>query len=209
MEKLTLRSVRSALSVLAVLALSALVTSPAHATDVDGGETPEDVFSRAKAAADQNDTRAFFRLISPDVRAVMGFVMVAGARMAITMKASMEGGDPSEGAVELEAILKKHEVKRPPFGAPVDLDDEESVLAAARYMFAGVDVGALVRDLQALMAGLGFEGGGSDVAASGNVDGDLRDLRIEGDRATAWVGDEKGKFVRVNGRWYLEPDDDH
>lgn len=171
----------------------------------EGGDSPQDVFRRAKAAADQDDLHAFFRLISPDARAMMGYTMVMGANIGISMKAAMEGGDGSAAQKQLDTLLRKHGVKEyPKDGPPVNQNDQDAVAAVAREMFRGVDVIALIEDLQALMAQLGFEGGGSKI--TGSVEGELANLKIEGDRATATVGGKPGTFVRVNGRWYMEPE---
>jgi hypothetical protein len=210
----------SALSITALLALPAYgdcgagtgscAAKHAGLERHDGGKSPEDVFERARNAAKNNDQHSFFQLVAPDMRALMGFVMVTGARMGIAMKASMEGSDPTGATNELEALLRKHGVKSPPDGSPlVNLEDKAAVIAAARPMFEGVDVGALITDLQGLMTRLGFERGNTSITANEHLEGELTDLQIDGDHATASVGGEPGKFVRVNGRWYLEPDDEH
>jgi hypothetical protein len=175
------------------------------ARGLEGGESPQDAFRRAKAAAEHNDIQSFFRMVSPDARAMMGYTMVMGANIGISMKAAMEGGDGSAAQKELDALLKKHGVKEyPKDGPPVNQKDQEAVTAVAREMFRGVDVVALVVDLQSLMAHLGFEGGASKVA--GSIQGELTGLKVEGNRATAVVGDKPGHFVKVNGRWYMEPE---
>lgn len=171
---------------------------------LDGGDSPQDVFRRAKVAAEKNDMRAFFHLVSPDARAQMGFTMVMGAKMGIALKANMEGGDGAAASKELDSLLEKHGVKELPEDAPaLDLNDDEAVRAAAREMFDGVDVIPLVEDLQALMVKLGFQGGTMKITRI--AEGELTDLEMEGDRATATVGGKPGTFVKVNGRWYLEP----
>jgi hypothetical protein len=172
---------------------------------LDGGKSPQDTFTRATAAAERNDMRAFFRLVSPDAHAQMGFVMVMGARMGIAMKAQMEKGDGAAAEKELDALLKKHGVKEWPQDAPpVDPKDQQAVRAVARQMFDGVEVIALVEDLQALMGRLGFEGGSMKIKKI--AEGDLTDLKINGDHATATVGGKPGAFVKVNGRWYMDPE---
>jgi hypothetical protein len=183
---------------------------PPPAKIVEGGNSPEEVFDRAKVAAEQGDTRGFFQLLPPDTRVQIGFVMVTGARMAISMKAAMTGSDAAPAEKKLTAMLKRHGVRDLPVNAhPIDLDDEESVIAAARYMFSGVDVVALIEELQGFMSELGFGGGHSGVKTSpGLEDAELTNLKIDGDRATATVGNKPGTFVRVNGRWYLEPESD-
>lgn len=174
------------------------------AMDLEGGESPQDVFNRAKAAADKDDMRSFFRLISPDGRAQMGFAMVLAAKTAIGMKASMEGGSEADAQKGLDALLEKHGVKNFPEGAPpVNLEDKAAVAALAQEIFAGVDVIDLIEDMQAYFRKLGFQGGTMKLTKS--IEGDLTDLKIEGDRATGMAGGKPGTFVKVNGRWYLEP----
>ncbi len=174
------------------------------AMDLEGGNSPQDVFHRAKAAAAKDDIHTFFRLISPDGRAQMGFAMVLAAKTTIGMKAAMEGGDGTQAQQELDALLKDHGVKNFPQGAPpVNLEDKEAVAALAQEMFAGVDVIALIEDIQAHFRKLGFQGGTMKITRS--IEGELTGLKIEGDRATAMAGGKPGTFVKVNGRWYLEP----
>ncbi len=171
----------------------------------DGGDSPQDVFRRAKAAARENNLRAFFRVISPDARALMGFTMVMGANIGISMKTAMQGGDEHAAQKELDALLQKHGVKEFPTDAQaLNQDNEEAVAAAAREMFDGVDVIAVIEDIQVLMAKLGFEGGSSKLTTS--VEGELENLKIEGNHATASVGGKPGAFVKVDGRWYLDPE---
>ncbi len=172
-----------------------------------GGDSPQDVFRRAKAAVEQGDPRMVFRLLPPDTLAVMGFTVVQGAKLGIDMKAAMEGGDKVQAQKELDSVLKKHGVKDLPKDAPpFDLNDEEAVLAAAREMFEGVDVIALMDDMQALMRRFGFGGGGWKFTEIPDVDAELTNIEIQGDRATGTVGDEPVTFVKVNGRWYVEAD---
>lgn len=173
----------------------------------DGGDSPQDVWRRARAAAKQKDPDTFFRLFPPDDRAMMGFTMVQGANIAISMKAAMQGGDANAAQRELDAVLKKHGVKELPKGAPpVTSGDKDAVASAARQMFDGVDVVALMDDLISLMDKLGFEGGGWNFTQTGNVDAELANLKIEGNRATATLDGKPGTFVKVNGRWYIESD---
>ncbi|MFQ5989665.1 MAG: LysM peptidoglycan-binding domain-containing protein [Candidatus Methylomirabilales bacterium] len=173
----------------------------------DGGDSPQDVWRRARAAVRRKDPHAFFRLFPPDDRALMGFTMVQGANIGISMKAAMQGGDASAAQRELDALLKKHGVKELPKGAPpVNPGDKDAVTRAAREMFDGVDVVALIDDLIALMDKLGFEGGGWNFTQTGNVDAELANLKIEGNRATATLDGKPGKFVKLNGRWYIQPD---
>jgi hypothetical protein len=205
----------------ALLLLSALLALPVHGiasttkgtpgngngAELEGGDSPEDVFERAKLAAKNDDSRAFFRLIPPDTRLQIGFFMVTGTRMALNMKAQMEGGDASFEVARLDALLAKHGVRAlPDNAAPVDLNDPEALTRAAKYSLEGVDVYDLIEDLQAFMGRLGFQGATSSVKPTGNINGGLTNLKIEGDRATATVDGKEGSFVKVNGRWYLMPE---
>lgn len=175
--------------------------------ELDGGDSPEDVFQRARIAADNDDSRAFFRLIPPETRLKIGFFMVTGTRMAINMRARIEGGDASQQERELDALLTKHGVRALPTDAgPVDLNNPEALAEAARYSLEGVDIFALLEDLQAFMSRLGFQGATASVKPKGKIEGGLTNLKIEGDRATATVDGTEGNFVKINGRWYLMPE---
>jgi hypothetical protein len=175
--------------------------------ELDGGDSPEDVFERAKLAAETNDGHAFFRLLPPETRLQIGFFMVTGTRMALGMKARMEGGDASEHERELDALLKSHGVKTLPENTPqIDLNDSEAVAAAARYTLEGVDVFLLLEDLQSFMSRLGFSGGSTKMTPTARIEGGLTNLKIEGDHATATVDGKEGHFQKVNGRWYIVPE---
>ena len=175
------------------------------ASGLEGGESPQDTFRRAKNAADRDDLRSFLRLISPDARAIMSYTMVTGANIGISMQAAAEGGDGGAAQRELDLLLKTHGVKEyPKGGPPINQRDLQAVAAVAREMFSDVDTIALILDLEGLMAQLGFEGGSSKFTDS--IEGELANVEIYGDRAIATVGGKPGAFVKVGGRWYLDPE---
>jgi hypothetical protein len=84
----------------------------------------------------------------------------------------------------------------------VDEGPDATVAMAAKL--EGVDQGALLADLMAMLEGLGEEK--KEAAPSAlDVPKNVRDYKIEGDRATAQSDDETLEFVRVKGRWYFKP----
>ncbi len=171
----------------------------------EGGESPQDAFRRAKAAADRDDLRGFLRVVSPDARAIMSYTMVTGANIGISMQAAAQGEDGSRAQRELDLLLRTHGVKEyPKDGPPINQKDPQAVAAVARQMFKDVDTIALILDLEALMAQLGFEGGSSRLTHG--IAGEITSVEVYGDRAVATVGGKPGAFVKLDGRWYLDPE---
>lgn len=77
-----------------------------------------------------------------------------------------------------------------------------------RELLGGVDQGALLRDLMALLDELGddepvaVDRGEEDPLALPDT---ITDLQVEGDRATARAGEETLELVKIDGRWYFKP----
>lgn len=76
---------------------------------------------------------------------------------------------------------------------------------AIASLLAGVDERALVVDLMKFMESIGKSQGGSGKKPM-ELPPEVTDYKIEGDHATAKAGDETIHFVRVDGRWYMEPE---
>jgi hypothetical protein len=96
----------------------------------------------------------------------------------------------------LAAVLKRHGL--PDFTAPgMDLPQA----AERKRQLAGVDHGALVRDL------LGFVGAPGDGPVDLPLTEPVRNLTVSGVEATATAGKEALALVRRSGRWYLAAKD--
>lgn len=204
-----------------------------------GGETPQAVVARLKAAADGKDMAEVMACLAPDARREMAMMMTAGVGMMVAfagMGSEMAGG-MAEGMAEAlsgeemtaeqkaelekgkreaeektaalvkryEAILEKHRITEAMNDDTPVPDDPAERRAALAKALANTDEIALISDLMAMMSELGGEEG----MKSSPVDlgPEVTDYEIEGDRATAKAGDEVVHFVKVDGRWYVEPEE--
>jgi hypothetical protein len=204
-----------------------------------GGETPQAVVARLRAAADGKDMGEVMACLAPDARREMAMMMTAGVGMMVAfagMGSEMAGG-MAEGMAEglsgeemtaeqkaelekgkreveektaglvkrYEAILEKHRITEAMNDDTPVPDEPEARRAALAKALANTDEIALITDLMAMMGELGGEEG----MKSSPVDlgPEVTDYEIEGDRATAKAGDEVVRFVKVDGRWYVEPEE--
>lgn len=148
-----------------------------------------------------------------------------GEELSAEEKAEIQAGMEDEMAAELEkgrqealqeaaaleqryaALLEKHGLGDllSDEGPDIELgqDGEET-----RKLLEGVDEGALLTELMALLEEMGDD---EPVAVDrGEEDpldlpDSLTDLQVEGDRATARAGDETLELVKIDGRWYFRP----
>lgn len=216
-------------SVLAVLCASAVLLAPplALAADGGGGETPEAVYARVVAAAENEDVGETFACLAPEERAqttlmmvVMTGFMVGMAGMATEMGGELGEAFVDDGSEEAKAALAKQQAEA---GAKAAAMTErwEAILAkhgleemlegpepedgaSAAKALEGIDQAALVNELVAFLEEFGDEEATDGDAGPFTAPvGELEDLVVEGDAATAHVGEEEVRFVRVDGRWYL------
>ena len=198
-------------------AVPAPAPAPAAPKTVEGGDSPEDVVKRAQAAATAKDAGALIRLLEPAERPTLCAGMVMMPKMLEGMKgmmAGMAGGeDPKAKAAlagiealigDLEAVNTKHAVKTPELD-PTKPPDE----AVLRQAFEKVDVAAYLTDIFATMekhkdAMPGKQGGPFDDMGK-KMGGEITDLKVEGDRATAKIAGGAAEFVRADGRWFIAP----
>ena len=197
-----MRSQRGRVVVLTTLTfvMSTLVgLSPVSAGETEqGADSPEGVIARLQVAAEAEDFTEMVACMAPRDRPMAAMGMIIGAGM-------MAGfSDDTEAlTAEFEAILDKHKVNLDEDeGAPPAETDEE-IEENLRKMFEGVDLGALIGDIMAFMN----ERIPDAKTKKAVPEGDLGDVQIDGDTATATIGDEVQHFVRVDGRWYIRMKD--
>ena len=65
------------------------------------------------------------------------------------------------------------------------------------------DHGAFVADVLGALTKLGDEAAGEATGKFEDFGGELTDLKIDGDTATAMLNGEPGEFRKVDGRWYI------
>lgn len=159
-----------------------------------GGESPDSVFAKSMAAAKDKDMKTFASCLTPESQTMFATQFVLMGGMLTAMK--------EEGKADFEAILKKHGLEKPPAEG-----SSENVEGTMKKAIEGVkDRPQLVSDLAGWMQKYGGEG--SDMKA----DGTLKDVKIEGDKATGTVVTKKSdgsdktepvEFHRIDGKWYL------
>jgi len=164
--------------------------------------SPEEVFAAAKAAIAAKDFGTFCDCIEPEAQKAMalGMVMVLGF---LTM---MDQGIKPR----IDALLKKHEV--PEMTPDKTKSQEEAFKELADKI---KNPRGLIADAMALMEAAMDEQIKAGKAKKGQkqdpVFGELADLKVTGDKATAVMKSADGKskpmsFAKIGGSWYLAPD---
>lgn len=209
-------------------AQAAQAAQPAKATVTLGAESPEALIERVRSAGESDDLGAVAALIAPEDRAMLSMTMIL--MLGMVMAFSQMGGAMAEGMVEgmaeglgaevdeeQRAAMTAEQAEAMAGVKKLESDFEETL---KRYgvqdilesesddpmeLMADVDQVGLIRDLMALMEDL--PGGDATAEDAPNpVDlptGELSDLVIDGDTATASIAGEPVDFVRADGRWFL------
>ncbi|MEZ5312645.1 MAG: hypothetical protein R2862_02830 [Thermoanaerobaculia bacterium] len=116
-------------------------------------------------------------------------------------KAAEELGKLSE---KYNGLMKKYGLPQMPKEGepePAELSKEEM-----DKIFNGMDHGAFVTDVMAMLEAMPGDKGDNADAPFALKDGNLEGLTIDGDKASGTVAGEPVKFVKVDGRWYLDAD---
>lgn len=221
------RSAARFFSAALLLPLPVLLTTSARAAEPPGAATPEALVARLRAAAQHDDLAEVANCTAPEQRVVWAAAMLRKGRVMMQMLGGDDGAAPASASAgtpaqqveafkarperialpaELaafhQAILEKHGI-----AARLDKDGPPRSDAAAAKLLAGVDQGALIADLQALIDSL------LDPSRREHPkyfpDEDVGPLQVKGDHATAKCGGCQLELVRVDGRWYrlLPPKD--
>jgi hypothetical protein len=179
----------------------------------EGGDSPQALMERARPLAEKNDWGRLVRLVAPEDRPVMAFMGVFLAQMAVqfapdeTAKAEAQAKlDTLKGA--LDEVLARHGVdlgKVDPTkvqglmgrGDP----DVDEVRAFFAQNFPSVEPGPFLTDVFATMDEHGD--GRQTMSLSKGFTGELKDVKIEGDRARGTADGKDMVFVKVNGRWFI------
>ncbi|MHC5011711.1 MAG: hypothetical protein ACYTG6_12325 [Planctomycetota bacterium] len=174
----------------------------AAAPPPEGAASPEALVGRMRTAVEDEDWADFVYCIVPEDRPLMNLGAYMGAA---TIAAFSAMGDPEKAQAlknELEAIADKYDLDEVEQGSgPLDPNDREAMVALANEGFANVDHAAFFSDMLKFMIGHSDEG---SARFTSKFTGELRDLVIEGDRATARLGEQDFSFARVDGRWFAE-----
>jgi len=234
---------------LVALVLAALVSPvPSLAAKPPGGDTPQAVVARMKAAAEHEDFKEMVECIAPAQRKEMAVGLVLGTTMMVAFldmgsemamgmaegmtEAVSDGAEPTaEQKAEMEKakaeakrktdeLKKKHEAIMVRYGLKERMEAMQaqsnegsgnegggSPDEAIGKLLAGVDERALIADLMGFMGAMGEAQGHGEAKKPMSFAGEVKDYKITGDTATARAGEETIQFVRVDGRWYVAPDE--
>jgi hypothetical protein len=133
---------------------------------------------------------------------------MTGEELPAEEKAKLEEGrrqaeaKTAELTARYEAILERHGVTKMMEDETPLPDDPAAREAETARLFANVDEVALLTDLVALIEDLGE---GESTRSPIKLPGEVTDYQIDGDQATARAGEQTLHFVRLDGRWYLDP----
>ena len=186
----TQRSIVTVGAVCLAVAVSALAPQYTLAAD-EGAASPQAVAKALQEAGKNDDFRKVVPLIHPDDRPMMAMVMLLGSGMAAAFSEDAEGAEQ-----EYQAILTKHGLgKLSDLPKPKSKDDAR---AAAGKLFKNIDLVALIPDLFDFM-NKHMKQDKKDMIETA----DIKDLKVEGDSATALAGEEQVRFGRVGDRWYV------
>jgi len=151
--------------------------------------SPEAVFGAAKKAAETKDWKGFYGCCDPEnaLQMLAGMVMAAGFSVM----------QDKEGEKELKELLRRH---------GLESDKPSAMKGDSKPDLATVkDPAACFGDLMAFCE---KKSKSADMNTMMRLQGDLTDVKIDGDKATGTVALKNGPktpiaFVRLNGSWYL------
>ncbi|MCI0342814.1 MAG: hypothetical protein L0216_17010 [Planctomycetales bacterium] len=158
--------------------------------------TPDEVFTRGKEAAAADRVSDLLDLFPPDDRVRVCYQIRLGA----TVLAASKGGEAEACRQELDEILKSHSVQEVP--PPSDIQDMKAVAEAAAKALDGVDAARLFEALVRFWDKYGAPGS----ALTKKFQGELKDLKVEGEWASGTVEGKKIVFRKVGEGWYLNPE---
>jgi hypothetical protein len=201
------------------------------ATEPYGGESPQAVVERMKAAAETEDLGEMAACLAPQDRAALSLTMVLvtgmvmafasmGAGMGEAMGEAMEDAmgemteaekqemaqKKAEADAQVEEMQGRYEaiLEKHGLSGIMDADSELGADGDPEAALEGVDQVALLEDMMGFLESLpGEEGESAESAPMDVPTGDLTDLAVDGDKATGMLGDEEVEFVKVDGRWYV------
>jgi hypothetical protein len=174
------------------------------APPAEGAESPEKVIEGLKKVMwEDKDLVGTLDYIVPEDRAMMVF----GVDMFMGfIFFGMKEEKKKEAEEELGALHKKHNIPQKEEGKeeePLDPTDTEKLKAAAKEHYKNTDVKAYFKDILAFMKKY------SDKEQKmGKKGATLKDVKIEGDKATATLEFEDGsnrvvEFLEIDGRWFI------
>jgi hypothetical protein len=213
---------RSRTSIVAALGLLCAAVVPlaqgTKSTGPRGAATPQEAVATIKKATDANDMLGALPVISPAGLKTIAGEGVTGVLMFLAFSDPDDAmpGAPKPSKTELDAQRKKYKdavaiataTLKPHgldtmIGKPVLADETQKSIDAA---IGKADTVVLITSLYNAMLKMGPLLGMKDAKPRPLVEvGPVTGYKITGDKATAQNGAETMTFVRLDGRWYIEP----
>ena len=214
-----------------LLLITIFLASTSFAGDHGGADSPEGVWKRLSAAAENDDFAEMANCMAPEDRAMMTFglyfagaMMVGMSSMALGMGEGMadafaeDMSDEDKAEQEKQkkeaeakikamtdkwtAIEKKYQLDEDSIDMSGDEADQKKRIAS---LFENIDQAALIKDLADFLKNDLGENAGEGFSKKGDIPkGDLKNLKKDGDKAHGTVGDDEVFFIKVDGRWYLD-----
>jgi len=210
---------------LTLLAGSAFASQP-------GADSPQALVERVKQAAEAKNLAEIANCLDPKSRtemtqglymaatmvvafSQMGLEMGAGMGEALAEDASAEDkaahqAQLAEGRQEVDELRLRYNALVGKYGLPTIPDEGEAEPAELpeaelETLFAQIDQGAFLTDTMAFIESMpGTEEKPADESPIKIGAGVLADLVTDGDTATAMLDGEPVRFLRVDGRWYID-----
>lgn len=223
----------AAISVLTILAIGLISEVSA---DTKGFDSPEAVFKNLVEASNAKDFQKLCGSIAPDDMATINVVMIVGGSMIVAFakmgadifaetNAGTEGAKPEVDLKEKEkakkaadeankleddfkTILNKHKVEdifKDDAVNPASKDEKESREYLAT-LFKDINQCALLSDLFGFFDKMPGEKSQKSSWSKPECS-ELKDIKVEGDTATAMCGAEKLSFRKLQNRWYINPEE--
>jgi hypothetical protein len=177
-----------------------------------GYSSPEAVAVAAKAAIDKKDMGAFYDCLTEESQQVMvGAMVMAGSMMQMMSAMAAIGGPEAMAEAKKEvgdvpAVMEKHGLTEESLKGANSDPTKEKMQAMAGLAEAVKDKRSFVYDMFSALDKL--KAGGPEL--SQNFSGELSDLKIDGDKATATLmtprGEEELDFHKTAAGWRLHID---
>jgi len=164
-----------------------------------GAATPEAVVERIRQAAEQRDMFELAASIEPAGLQEMAEGLALITALTVAFSAMADGEDvAARRTSEMGAILARYDL-------PGLVEDGAVERGSMLDAIGGMDhlpLINLVTDLAAFMESMAEEEEGINSEFLPPFEGELINLVIDGDEASAQIGDEEIAFVRLDGRWF-------
>lgn len=202
--------------------------------EVKGFDSPEAVFKNLVEASSAKDFKKLCSSIAPDDMATINVSMIVGGSMIVAFvkmgadisagtdsgaegenpesdlkakeKAKIAAEEANKLEVDFNAILRKHKLEdsfKDDAAKPAPKDEKEAREHLA-LLFKDVNQCDLLSDIFVFFDKMpGEKSQKSSWSKPGCTQ--LKDLKIDGDTATAMCGTEKMSFRKFQNRWYINP----